>query len=93
MQELRRVRSGAMDEEKGMVTLHDVLDAQYLQDNNRDESYLRRVIVPLESLLTTYKRIVVKDSSVNAICYGAKLMIPGLLRYGTFLQRWYEGYN
>lgn len=83
MQELRRVRSGAMDETKDMVTLHDVLDAQWLQDNNRDESYLRQVIRPLESLLTSYKRIVVKDSSVNAICYGAKLMIPGLLRFGT----------
>jgi len=81
MQELRRVRSGAMDEQKGMVTLHDVLDAQYLYDNQRDESYLRTVISPLESLLTTYKRIVVKDSAVNAGCYGAKLMIPGLLRY------------
>ncbi|KAF2790822.1 centromere/microtubule-binding protein-like protein cbf5 [Melanomma pulvis-pyrius CBS 109.77] len=81
MQELRRVRSGAMDESKGMVTLHDVLDAQWLQDNNRDESYLRKVISPLETLLTSYKRIVVKDSSVNAICYGAKLMIPGLLRF------------
>ncbi|CAG8809602.1 18661_t:CDS:2, partial [Racocetra fulgida] len=45
------------------------------------ETYLRRVIRPLESLLITYKRIVVKDSAVNAICYGAKLMIPGLLRY------------
>ena len=81
MQELRRVRSGAMDEADGMVTLHDVLDAQWVQDNNRDESYLRKVIVPLESLLTTYKRIVVKDSAVNAVCYGAKLMIPGLLRF------------
>lgn len=55
--------------------------AQWLADNTRDESYLRRVIRPLESLLTTYKRIVVKDSAVNAVCYGAKLMIPGLLRY------------
>ncbi|OJJ89514.1 pseudouridine synthase CBF5 [Aspergillus glaucus CBS 516.65] len=81
MQELRRVRSGAMDENKGMVTLHDVMDAQWLYDNQRDESYLRRVISPLESLLTTYKRIVVKDSAVNAVCYGAKLMIPGLLRF------------
>lgn len=45
------------------------------------ESYLRRVIRPLESLLTNFKRIVVKDSAVNAVCYGAKLMIPGLLRY------------
>lgn len=32
--------------------------------------------------MTGYKRIVVKDTSVNAICYGAKFMIPGLLRYG-----------
>lgn len=83
MQELRRVRSGAMDEQENMVTLHDVLDAQWMLDNTRDESYLRRVIAPLETLLTTYKRIVVKDSAVNAVCYGAKLMIPGLLRYGT----------
>ncbi|KAF4548926.1 H/ACA ribonucleoprotein complex subunit cbf5 [Elsinoe fawcettii] len=81
MQELRRVRSGAMDEQKDMVTLHDVLDAQWLYDNQRDETYLRKVISPLESLLTTYKRIVVKDSAVNAVTYGAKLMIPGLLRY------------
>ncbi|KAI0490411.1 pseudouridine synthase [Xylaria cf. heliscus] len=81
MQELRRVRSGAMDETKDLVTLHDVLDAQWQYDNTRDESYLRKVISPLETLLTSYKRIVVKDSTVNAICYGAKLMIPGLLRY------------
>ena len=81
MQELRRVRSGAMDEKENMVTLHDVLDAQWMADNTRDESYLRRVIAPLETLLTSYKRIVVKDSAVNAVCYGAKLMIPGLLRY------------
>lgn len=91
MQELRRVRSGAMNEEQGMVTLHDVLDAQYMMDNNRDETYLRRVIAPLESLLTTYKRIVVKDSAVNAVCYGAKLMIPGLLRFGTLLHN--NGFN
>ena len=45
------------------------------------ESYLRRVIRPLETLLTTYKRVVVKDSAVNAICYGAKIMIPGVLRF------------
>ncbi|KAI0335328.1 putative rRNA pseudouridine synthase [Cubamyces sp. BRFM 1775] len=81
MQELRRVRSGALSENDDMVTMHDVLDAQWMYDNTRDESYLRRVIRPLESLLTGYKRIVVKDSAVNAVCYGAKLMIPGLLRY------------
>ncbi|XP_022842223.1 H/ACA ribonucleoprotein complex subunit 4-like [Olea europaea var. sylvestris] len=81
MQELRRVRSGIMGEKDNMVTMHDVMDAQWVYDNYRDESYLRRVIMPLEVLLTSYKRLVVKDTSVNAICYGAKLMIPGLLRF------------
>lgn len=81
MQELRRVRSGALSESDGMVTLHDILDAQWVYDNTKDESYLRRCIRPLESLLLGYKRIVVKDSAVNSVCYGAKLMIPGLLRY------------
>jgi H/ACA ribonucleoprotein complex subunit 4 len=86
MQELRRVRSGALNENDDMVTMHDVLDAQWLYDTTRDETYLRRVIRPLESLLVSYKRLVIKDSSVNAICYGAKLMLPGLLRFESGIE-------
>jgi len=40
MQELRRVRSGAMSENEGMVTMHDVLDAQWMYDNTRDGKIL-----------------------------------------------------
>lgn len=36
MQELRRVRSGALSENDSMVTMHDVLDAQWVYDNTRD---------------------------------------------------------
>ena len=90
-----------------MVTMHDVLDAQWMLDSNRDgesvapdshnltdrisvslvsaflraESYMRRVIKPLEALLTSHKRIVLKDSAVNAVCYGAKVLLPGVLRF------------
>jgi H/ACA ribonucleoprotein complex subunit 4 len=110
MQELRRVRSGILSENQNMVTMHDLLDAQYQYDATKglsllffpsfldfllypihlfplslsihvDETYLRRTVMPLEVVLTSYKRLVVKDSAVNAICYGAKLMIPGLLRF------------
>uniref|UniRef100_A0ACD5VYB5 Uncharacterized protein n=1 Tax=Avena sativa TaxID=4498 RepID=A0ACD5VYB5_AVESA len=81
MQELRRVRSGILGEENNMMTMHDVMDAMWALDNHKDESYIRRVVMPLERILTSYKRLVVKDSAVNAICYGAKLMIPGLLRF------------
>jgi len=81
MQELRRVRSGVMAEKDNLVTMHDVMDAQHVYDSTKDEKYLRRIIMPLEVLLTNFKRVVVKDSAVNAICYGAKLMVPGLLRF------------
>lgn len=86
MQELRRVRSGIMSENDNLVTMHDLLDAQYLYDTTKDESYLRRVVMPVEVLLTSFKRVVVKDSAVNAICYGAKFMIPGLLRFADGIE-------
>merc|ERR1711976_253058 len=81
MQELRRVRSGIMDENKLMFTMHDILDAQHMYEANKDESYLRKVVMPLEIILVKHKRIVMKDSAVNAVCYGAKIMLPGVLRY------------
>lgn len=81
MLELRRVRSGNKGEHDQMSTMHDILDAQWLYENHKDENYLRRVVQPLEGLLVKHKRIIMKDSAINAICYGAKIMLPGLLRY------------
>uniref|UniRef100_A0A8C4RAI6 H/ACA ribonucleoprotein complex subunit DKC1 n=2 Tax=Eptatretus burgeri TaxID=7764 RepID=A0A8C4RAI6_EPTBU len=81
MQELRRVRSGILSEKDNLITMHDVLDAQWQLDNHKDEDYMRRVVLPLEKLLCSHPRIVMKDSAVNAVCYGAKIMLPGVLRY------------
>ncbi len=80
MEELRRVRTGNLGEYDNMVTMHDVLDAMWLYKNRGDEEYLRRVVMPMEKLLEPLKRIVIKDTAVNALCYGAKLMLPGVLR-------------
>merc|ERR1712216_385460 len=86
MQELRRVRSGILGENDNLATMHDVMDAMWVHDNLKQEEYLRRVIMPLEVLLTNYKRVVVKDSAVNAICYGAKFMTPALLRFADAIE-------
>lgn len=81
MAELRRIRTGHVTETDCMVTMHDVLDAMYMYENEGDDTYIRRTIMPVELLMLNYKRVVLKDSAVNAVCYGAKLMIPGLLRF------------
>jgi H/ACA ribonucleoprotein complex subunit 4 len=83
MEELRRVRSGIMSENEYLVTMHDVKDSMWRYEHFKDEEYLRKVVMPLEVMLTNYPRIVVKDSSVNAICYGAKLMLVGVLRFDS----------
>jgi len=86
MQELRRVRSGALKEDESMMTMHDVKDAQWYFDQYNNDNYLRRVIMPLEILLVGYKRIVVKDTAINAVCYGGQLMLPGVLRYESNIE-------
>lgn len=42
--------------------------------------------MPVEALLTQCRRVVIKDSSVSAICHGAKFMIPGLLRFDNDIE-------
>ncbi|KAF7682559.1 H/ACA ribonucleoprotein complex subunit CBF5 [Astathelohania contejeani] len=82
MKELRRIRSGNSHESE-CVTLHDLMDAMWEYRKTKNEKYIRRVIKPLETLLVEYPKIVIKDSCVNAICYGAQLTIPGILRYDS----------
>ncbi|KAI5151612.1 H/ACA ribonucleoprotein complex subunit 4, partial [Enteropsectra breve] len=82
MAELRRVQSGHVTE-KECVTLHDLQDAYHIYKNTHEEKYLRKVIKPLETLLVHYPRIMIKDSAVNAICYGGQLTIKGVLKYDT----------
>lgn len=86
MAELRRVRTGCLGEGDNMVTMHNVLDAMYQYDATGDESLLRAAVMPLERLLVNFKRVIIKDTAVNAVCYGAKLMLGGVLRFSTGIE-------
>ena len=76
MQELRRVRSGAASEKHKCFTMHDLLDAQWMYDHERNDKALRTIIQPLENLLTTYKRVVVRDSAVGSIVCTLSFIFP-----------------
>jgi H/ACA ribonucleoprotein complex subunit 4 len=52
-----------------------------LYETKGDESYLRKIIKPIENLLVDMPKVIVKDTAVNAICYGGKLLLPGVLRF------------
>ncbi|KRH93684.1 Pseudouridine synthase [Pseudoloma neurophilia] len=78
MVDLRRTRSGQITEDQ-IFTMHDLQDAIYMFEKHSNETYLRRVVHPIEMSLKHYKRIIVKDSAVNALCSGAKLTVCGVV--------------
>jgi len=80
MKELRRTRVGGFKEDDTLVTLQDVKDGYVFWKEEEDEGYLRNVIQPLEFGLNHLPKIVIRDSAVEAICHGADLAAPGILR-------------
>ncbi|MCW4048948.1 MAG: RNA-guided pseudouridylation complex pseudouridine synthase subunit Cbf5 [Candidatus Bathyarchaeota archaeon] len=81
MQELRRTRSGPFIEAQAF-TMYDLADAIDLRKEG-DEQPLKNLIHPVESALALLPKIWVRDSAVEAICNGAQLAVPGILRYET----------
>ncbi len=76
--ELRRTRAGAFTEAT-LTTLHDLKDAYALWEENDIESDLRKIILPMEHALEVLPKIIIRDSTVDAICHGADLAVPGVL--------------
>ncbi|MBI5355231.1 MAG: RNA-guided pseudouridylation complex pseudouridine synthase subunit Cbf5 [Candidatus Aenigmarchaeota archaeon] len=77
MAELRRTQSGSFSE-KDCVKLHDLRDAyELLKEGNEKE--IRRVVLPVEMACEGIKKIVVKDTAVNALCNGAPLGAGGIV--------------
>jgi len=79
MVELRRTKVGPLTEARGLVTLHQLSDAMFKHRLGED-SALRTLINPVEVILGHIGRVVIRDSAVDAICHGARLGVPGVLR-------------
>jgi H/ACA ribonucleoprotein complex subunit 4 len=87
MIELRRTKVGQFQESDGLVTLHELANAFSLWEEKKDESKLRKMIKPVEYALSEIKSIVIRDSAVDAMCHGAQLAIPGILKISPNLKK------
>ncbi len=84
MQELRRTRSGPFTENE-MYSLYDLSEAVDLREEG-DDTKLREIIRPFEDAAQLLPKIWIRDSAVEAICNGAQLAIPGILRYESGIE-------
>jgi len=85
MHELRRTRSGPFTEQD-LVTMLDLVDAIDVM-NGGDDGPLRRLVKPIEAGLTLLPKMWVRDSAVDAVCTGAALAMPGILRLESGISR------
>jgi len=79
MIELRRTRVSQFKEDSNLVKMHDLVDAYAMWKEKGDDSKLRRILMPIEYVLSELKSVVIRDSAVDALCHGAQLAIPGIL--------------
>lgn len=84
MLELRRTRSGVFDEST-LVTLHDLADAYAFYREDGSEGFLRKAVMPVEKALGYLPIIIVRDGAVDALCHGADLAIPGIVKLDSEL--------
>jgi H/ACA ribonucleoprotein complex subunit 4 len=77
MIELRRSRSGSMDESKA-ASLFDMKDSYVFWQQHGREEWIRSIVMPMEVLVEPLPKIIVKASAVDAICHGADLNIQGV---------------
>jgi H/ACA ribonucleoprotein complex subunit 4 len=68
------------------VTLHDLTDAYWYYKNEGNEKYLRHVVQPVENAVKHLPKVWVLDTSVNAVCHGADLAVPGISKLNSGIE-------
>ena len=85
MAELRRTKAGPFNEST-LATLQDLADAYYYYKEG-NEKFIRKVIQPIENAVSHLPKIWVLDTTVDSICHGASLALPGISKLETGIEK------
>ena len=88
MQELRRTRAGPFNEsQSNFISLYELVYWFSEWKEKKDPNILRKIIQPMEVALELIPKIVVRDSTVDALCHGANLTAPGVLSIDSSIKK------
>lgn len=86
MAELRRIKAGPFDE-SSLFTLHELTDAYYFWKEEKNERFLRKAIQPVENGARHLQKVWVFDTTVESICHGVDLKVPGIGRLNNGIEK------
>ncbi|MFX0021686.1 MAG: RNA-guided pseudouridylation complex pseudouridine synthase subunit Cbf5 [Candidatus Hermodarchaeota archaeon] len=78
MLELRRTRVGNFKETDNLISLQNLKDAYTIYQLEGNDYYLKKIIYPMEKIVSHLPKIYVRDTAVDALCHGADLASAGI---------------
>jgi H/ACA ribonucleoprotein complex subunit 4 len=78
MLELRRTRVGNFREIDNLISLQNLKDAYTIYQLEGNDYYLRKIVFPMERIVSHLPKIYVRDTAVDALCHGADLASAGI---------------
>ncbi|MBD3361553.1 RNA-guided pseudouridylation complex pseudouridine synthase subunit Cbf5 [Candidatus Woesearchaeota archaeon] len=79
MAQLVRTKAGPFTD-KNMIYLQDLKDALWYWENEKDETFIRKIIYPIEYAIGHISKVWINDFAVDTVCHGADLKIPGICK-------------
>jgi H/ACA ribonucleoprotein complex subunit 4 len=86
MAELRRTMAGPFDEST-LCTLQELTDAYHYYLEDKNEFYLRKKVQPVEVGASHLPKVWVHDATVNSLCHGAYLNVPGVSKLHDMIEK------
>ena len=81
---LRRSGAGPFTEDDSLVTLQDVADAFHYYTEEKNDTYLRYCIQPIENSLGHITKLWIFDSAIESISHGRDVGAPGISKLENF---------
>jgi len=78
MLELRRTRVGNFKESDNLISLQNLKDAYTIYQLEGNDYYLKKLIYPMEKMVSHLPKIYVRDTAIDALCHGADLASAGI---------------
>jgi len=82
---LRRSKAGSFNENE-VWSLQDLTDAYHYYKTEGNDKFLRKILKPIEAGVAHLGKVYVLDSTVDTICHGANLAVPGIAKIETDIQ-------
>lgn len=85
--ENRQIKVGILTENDNLIIFQDFIDILWSRSFWGNLLLIKNLMVPIQVVLKNLKKITVKNSTINSLCYGSNLITSGILAIEENIQK------